>query len=64
MHAFNDTIAAVAKEMDPSDTLILVTADHSHSFEIVGQQSRFRSLFLPDLIKGAEVSFIHLIQWK
>ena len=52
MHAFNETIDAIAKEVDPSETLMLVTADHSHSFALVGQQSRFRSLFLPDWIKG------------
>ncbi|VDO03960.1 unnamed protein product [Rodentolepis nana] len=34
--------------------MLVVTADHSHSFALVGQPSRFRSLFLPDLIKGNE----------
>ncbi|VDL91108.1 unnamed protein product [Schistocephalus solidus] len=34
--------------VDTRETLIIVTADHSHSFELVGQPSRFESLLLWD----------------
>nr|CDS24569.1 intestinal type alkaline phosphatase 1 [Echinococcus granulosus] len=54
MHAFNKTIHAVFKRVDPKETLLIVTADHSHSFALVGQPSRFSTFFAPDKIKGEQ----------
>lgn len=53
-HVFDKIIAEINKQLNPEETLLIVTADHSHSFELVGQPSRFRSLFLPDVVKGNE----------
>nr|CDS27300.1 intestinal type alkaline phosphatase 1 [Hymenolepis microstoma] len=53
-HVFDKIIKDIYDQVDPKETLLIVTADHSHSFELVGQPSRFRSLFLPDLVKGNE----------
>ncbi|VDO15581.1 unnamed protein product, partial [Rodentolepis nana] len=53
-HVFDRVIEDIFKEVNPEETLLVVTADHSHSFALVGQPSRFRSLFLPDLVKGNE----------
>jgi len=38
--AFADAVEAAVKSVDPSETLILVTADHSHVFTIAGYPRR------------------------
>ncbi|BHF58758.1 hypothetical protein SprV_0100171300 [Sparganum proliferum] len=52
---FEDAIAATIKAIDPEETLVIVTADHSHTFELVGQPSRFQNLLLRDTVYGNKV---------
>jgi len=40
LDSFNDAIELAVQRTDPRDTLIVVTADHSHTFTIGGYPSR------------------------
>lgn len=56
MQVFNEIVAEVQRMFqDDPDTLLLVTADHSHSFELMGQPSRFINPLLLDTVKGPMV---------
>nr|VZI27318.1 unnamed protein product [Spirometra erinaceieuropaei] len=50
-----EAVKKAVSMVDPEETLIIVTADHSHSFELVGQPSRFESLLLRDKGYGPKV---------
>ncbi|KAM7540710.1 hypothetical protein Aperf_G00000019879 [Anoplocephala perfoliata] len=47
-------VYALSEQINLSDLLLIVTAEHSHFFELVDKSSSFRSLFLLDLIKAME----------
>uniref|UniRef100_A0A0X3NWQ7 Alkaline phosphatase n=1 Tax=Schistocephalus solidus TaxID=70667 RepID=A0A0X3NWQ7_SCHSO len=55
MLELDDAIVAAMKFTNPEETLILVTADHSHAFELVGQPSRFQNLLLREVVYGSKV---------
>ena len=42
---FDDTIEAVSKLIDLDETLVVVTADHSHSMSFIGYDGRNTSVF-------------------
>ena len=42
--AFDDAVAKAVEMTDPSDTLIIVTADHSHTFTMAGYPHRGNSI--------------------
>ncbi len=52
----NDTVTMVMKRVNLDETLLLVTADHSHSFEIVGEPSRFHNPLFHDEGYGPDVT--------
>lgn len=42
--AFDDAVKAVLQAVNPSETLIVVTADHSHNMNIIGFPSKSTSI--------------------
>ena len=57
--AFDDAVA-VAKEMTGDDTLMVVTADHSHVFTIAGYPDRGHNIFGRGLIVVCLFLFLFL----
>ncbi|VDO06352.1 unnamed protein product [Rodentolepis nana] len=56
--AFEKAIREATKLVNLEETLLLVTADHSHSFQLVGQPSRLKSLLDLDEEYEANVSYL------
>uniref|UniRef100_A0A183SJK5 alkaline phosphatase n=1 Tax=Schistocephalus solidus TaxID=70667 RepID=A0A183SJK5_SCHSO len=50
-----EAIEKAVSMVNLEETLIILTADHSHAFELVGQPSRFESLLLRDKGYGPQV---------
>lgn len=57
MREFDLAVRKAMSMVNMSETLMVYTADHSHSFELMGQPSRFDSLFEHDKGKGPSVSY-------
>ena len=55
MH-FDQVIAYVQERVNLEETLLIVTADHSHAFEIVGQPGRFQDVIGIDQYYSQHVS--------
>ena len=56
--AFDDAVKTASDLTSPNDTLIVVTADHSHVFVIAGYPSRENS------ITGSNVTTIKIVVLK
>jgi len=57
MIEFEAAIEAASKFVDLAETLLIVTADHSHSVGLVGQPSREKSIFTLEPVYAAKVRF-------
>ena len=65
MKHFDEIIAYVKNAVNLDETLLIVTADHSHSFEIIGQPGRFQDVLGLDQYYSNNVSrlnhFSHIL---
>ncbi len=57
MMEFEQVIKTAMESVNLEETLLIVTADHSHSFELVGQPSRFESPLDLDHYYSLRVSY-------
>lgn len=60
--AFEEAIRAAAQIVNLKETLIIVTADHSHSFHLVGEPSRFQNVLDLDEKVSKKVMFFLMNQ--
>lgn len=56
MKLLDDIMAYVAENVNLDETLVIVTADHSHSFEVTGRIGRFQNILGLDQVYSNYVS--------
>ena len=58
MKHFDEVIAYIESTVNLEETLVIVTADHSHAFELIGQPGRFQDVLGLDQYYSNHVSDI------